>query len=100
MHDRPGPIDYDDVMSRRRRFGPATGDIGLIGVPREAKVAVKPPRFFGRLTLGKGRSVDEESQAQHLSQIKTHWSMVFQANHGPADARVVAQRQLMQRYGG
>jgi DNA-directed RNA polymerase specialized sigma24 family protein len=44
--------------------------------------------------------VDNEGRDQHLSQILTHWSVVFQAHQGPASQVAEAQRQLMERYGG
>jgi RNA polymerase sigma factor (sigma-70 family) len=44
--------------------------------------------------------VDEENQGLHLSDIQTHWSMVFQAHQGSAEEAYAAQEALMQRYGG
>jgi RNA polymerase sigma factor (sigma-70 family) len=44
--------------------------------------------------------VDEENQSLHLSEIQTHWSMVFQAHRGSADEAYAAQEALMRRYGG
>ncbi|MHC5541776.1 hypothetical protein ACYOEI_26460 [Singulisphaera rosea] len=36
----------------------------------------------------------------HLSQIETCWTMVFQAHEGETDSASVAQRLMMERYGG
>jgi RNA polymerase sigma-70 factor (ECF subfamily) len=36
----------------------------------------------------------------HISQIATRWSLVFQAHQGQPDAVTVAQQELMQRYCG
>lgn len=44
--------------------------------------------------------MDDEEYQSHLSQIQTSWSMVFQAHQGDAAAVPMAQRLLMQRYGG
>ena len=44
--------------------------------------------------------MDNEERDQHLSQILTHWSVVFQARQGPASQVTAAQRALMERYGG
>jgi RNA polymerase sigma-70 factor (ECF subfamily) len=44
--------------------------------------------------------VDEREFEDHLSQITTRWSMVWQAHRGDADAVPLAQRVLMERYGG
>ena len=35
---------------------------------------------------------------QHLSEISTVWTVLFQAHAGPADAAGAAQRQMLQRY--
>jgi RNA polymerase sigma-70 factor (ECF subfamily) len=37
---------------------------------------------------------------QRLSRISTSWTVLRQANDGPADAAVAAQQLLLQRYGG
>jgi RNA polymerase sigma-70 factor (ECF subfamily) len=37
---------------------------------------------------------------QHLSQIITQWTMLFEAHKGPEDAAVKARRELMLRYCG
>jgi RNA polymerase sigma-70 factor (ECF subfamily) len=37
---------------------------------------------------------------QHLSQIATQWTMLFQAHKGPDDAAIQARRALMLRYCG
>ena len=37
---------------------------------------------------------------QHLSQIATQWSMLFEAHRGPDDAAAQARRELMLRYCG
>lgn len=44
--------------------------------------------------------LDADDLPQHLSQIETRWSMVFQAHEDEVDAALAAQRQLMERYGG
>ncbi len=42
----------------------------------------------------------EENQIQHLSQIQTRWSMIFEAHQGPPDAASKALEGLMMRYCG
>ena len=41
--------------------------------------------------------MNEERLQQHLSKITTMWTVLFQANQGPADQTSAAQRQLLQR---
>jgi RNA polymerase sigma-70 factor (ECF subfamily) len=44
--------------------------------------------------------VDEQDVKQHLSQITTHWTMVFQSHRDSADSMRAAQEILLQRYCG
>lgn len=44
--------------------------------------------------------MEPDDSPQHLSQIDTRWSMVFQAHEEEVDAATAAQRQLMERYMG
>jgi DNA-directed RNA polymerase specialized sigma24 family protein len=44
--------------------------------------------------------VDPNNLNQHLSQIETHWSAVFQAHQGGSDEANRALAALVQRYGG
>jgi RNA polymerase sigma-70 factor (ECF subfamily) len=44
--------------------------------------------------------VGPEKSDDHLSQLSTAWTMLFQAHDGPAEAAREARRQLLQRYGG
>jgi RNA polymerase sigma-70 factor (ECF subfamily) len=44
--------------------------------------------------------MDEQEFQSHLSQIQTSWSMLFQMHQGDGEAVPMAQRLLMQRYGG
>jgi RNA polymerase sigma-70 factor (ECF subfamily) len=41
-----------------------------------------------------------ENPNQRLSRISTLWSLVSQANHGPAEQVKAARQQLLERYGG
>ncbi len=44
--------------------------------------------------------MSDENLDQHLSQIATHWTMVFQAHQDSADAVRAAQEKLLRRYCG
>jgi RNA polymerase sigma-70 factor (ECF subfamily) len=44
--------------------------------------------------------VDTSKLNEHLSQIQTHWTEVFQAHHGPSALSAEALAALVQRYGG
>lgn len=44
--------------------------------------------------------MESKENPLHLSQIQTHWTMVFQAHEGPGDAAAEAREAVMQRYGG
>jgi RNA polymerase sigma-70 factor (ECF subfamily) len=44
--------------------------------------------------------VDATDTANRLSRINTHWTLVFEANKGEADAAMRAQQALMHRYCG
>src|SRR5262245_50779325 len=43
--------------------------------------------------------MDQDNPSQHLSRIRTRWSLVCRA-HGGGEAARAAQLQLLQRYGG
>jgi RNA polymerase sigma-70 factor (ECF subfamily) len=47
-----------------------------------------------------GGSVDTRKLNEHLSQIQTHWTEVFQAHQGPTAEAAAALATLVQRYGG
>jgi DNA-directed RNA polymerase specialized sigma24 family protein len=44
--------------------------------------------------------MDSENVKQHLSQIETHWTAVFQAHQGRSPEAAEAQAELVLRYGG
>jgi DNA-directed RNA polymerase specialized sigma24 family protein len=44
--------------------------------------------------------MDSENVKQHLSQIETHWTAVFQAHQGRSVEAAEAQAELVLRYGG
>jgi len=44
--------------------------------------------------------MDSQETDEHLSRIKTRWSLVFQAHQAEADAGAAAQRELLLRYYG
>jgi RNA polymerase sigma-70 factor (ECF subfamily) len=41
----------------------------------------------------------QEVPSQRLSHIRTQWSLVYQAHHGPAEAKQSARQLLLDRYG-
>jgi RNA polymerase sigma-70 factor (ECF subfamily) len=47
-----------------------------------------------------GGCVDTSKLNEHLSQIQTHWTEVFQAHQGPCADSAAALAALVQRYGG
>src|SRR5262245_55288069 len=44
--------------------------------------------------------VEQKSLGQRLSLIATPWSLLYRANHGPAQEANDARRQLFERYAG
>lgn len=44
--------------------------------------------------------MNEHDLEQHLSQIATQWTMLYQAHRGPEDEAAAARQALMQRYCG
>jgi RNA polymerase sigma-70 factor (ECF subfamily) len=44
--------------------------------------------------------MDPDELHERLSQIKTHWSLVFQMHHGPREADPAAPQALLMRYYG
>src|SRR5947209_14466079 len=44
--------------------------------------------------------MEPDDLAIHLTQIKTHWTMLFQAHRGEGDAVTAAQHKLLLRYHG
>jgi RNA polymerase sigma factor (sigma-70 family) len=44
--------------------------------------------------------MSNELPNQHIGQISTRWSLIFQAHQGPAEASETAKQKLLERYGG
>jgi RNA polymerase sigma-70 factor (ECF subfamily) len=44
--------------------------------------------------------MEPETSSHRLSSVSTLWTVVLQANQGPAETAAAAQKQLLERYGG